>query len=87
MKNIFKLALCIFPMVFFAQATALCPMHEDDIHFIHYRELMIGGAVYEIDSIVQDLSQRDKLTVIEENNLHRLINTIRFNLGIEDLTN
>lgn len=81
MKNLIKLALCILPIVFCTQAIALCPLHQDDAHFIHYRELMIAGAVSEIDSIVEDLSERGSLTEIEENNLSRLINVIKFNLG------
>ena len=62
-------------------STQLSPLHEEDPHFIHYRALMIDGAVHEIDMIVNDLIEEGRLKDYEQRIFTRLLDTIRFNLG------
>lgn len=66
-------------------STQLSPLHEEDPHFIHYRVLMIDGAVHEIDMIVNDLTEEGRLNDGEQKILSRLLDTIRFNLGTKIL--
>ena len=68
-----------------ASSTQLSPLQEEDPHFIHYRVLMIDGAVHEIDMIVNDLTEEGRLNDGEQKILSRLLDTIRFNLGTKIL--
>lgn len=68
-----------------ASSNQLSPLHEEDPHFIHYRALMIDGAVSEIDMIVNDLNKEGRLKDYEQRILTRLLDTIRFNLGTKVL--
>ena len=81
MKTLITL-LCLTCLPLMAQDNILCPLHEEDPHFIEYRALMIENYANIMMDGYWNLYMDQKISPNEFFHMYNAYNVIIFNLGL-----